>query len=49
MEILKTHNDFNIDIVESSISQFQPIQKDERNSLDGIKFEATFLIGQNAV
>jgi hypothetical protein len=49
MEILKTHNDFNINIIEETISEFTPIQKDERNCLDGIKFEATFLIDQNAV
>lgn len=49
MQILKHHNDFNIDIVESSISDFEPIQKLERNCLDGISFEATFLINQNAI
>jgi len=49
IEIMKTHNDLNIDIVEDSVSEFEPIQKDERNCLDGIKFEATFLISQNAI
>jgi hypothetical protein len=49
MEIMKTHNFLNVDIVEDSVSEFEPIQKDERNCLDGIKFECTFLIGQNAV
>jgi len=46
---MKTHNDYNIDIVEDSVSEFEPVQKDERNCLDGIKFEATFLISQNAI
>jgi hypothetical protein len=49
MTILKNHNDFNIDIVETSISDFEPIQGLERNCLDGIRFEATFLIAQNAI
>jgi len=49
MEIMKTHNDYNIDIVEDSVSEFEPVQKDERNCLDGIKFEASFLIKQNAI
>jgi hypothetical protein len=49
LEILKTHNDFNINIIEETISDFEPISKDERNQLDGIKFEATFLINQNAI
>jgi len=49
MEIMKTHNDLNVDIVEDSVSEFEPIQKDERNCLDGIKFEATFLIKQNSI
>lgn len=49
MEILKTHNDFDINIIEDSISEFEPVRKDERNCLDGIKFEATFLMHQNAI
>ena len=49
MEIMKAHNNFNIDIVEDSVSEFEPIHKDERNCLDGIKFECTFLINQNAI
>jgi len=49
MEIMKTHNDLNIDIVEDSVSDFEPVQKDERNCLDGINFEASFLIKQNAI
>lgn len=49
MEILKTHNDFNINVSDDSISTFEPIRKDERNCLDGIRFEATFYINQNAI
>jgi hypothetical protein len=49
IEILKSHNDFNITIVDDSVTEFVPIQKDERNSLDGVKFEATFLINQNNI
>ena len=49
MEILKTHNDFDINVVEDSVSEFEPVKKDERNHLDGIKFEATFSMHQNAI
>lgn len=49
MEILKTHNDFDINIIEDSVSDFEPVRKDERNCLDGIKFEATFLMHQNNI
>jgi hypothetical protein len=49
LEILKSHNDFNINIIEETISEFEPISKDERNQLDGIRFEVTFLINQNAI
>ena len=49
MEILKTHNDFDINIVEDSISEFEQVKKDERNCLDGVKFEATFSMHQNAI
>lgn len=49
MEILKTHNDFDINVVEDSVSEFEPVKKDERNCLDGIKFEATFSMHQNAI
>lgn len=49
MEILKTHNDFDINIVEDSVSEFETARKDERNCLDGIKFEATFSMHQNAI
>ena len=49
MEILKTHNDFDINIIDDGISEFEPVRKDERNCLDGIKFEATFSMHQNAI
>lgn len=49
MEILKTHNDFDINIIEDSVSEFEPVRKDERNCLDGIKFEATFSMHQNNI
>lgn len=49
MEILKTHNDFDINVVEDSVSEFEPVKKDERNCLDGIKFEATFSMHQNSI
>lgn len=49
MEILKSHNSYDISIVEDSISDFEPIRKDERNALDGVKFEATFSMHQNAI
>ena len=49
MEILKTHNDLDINIIDDGVSEFEPIRKDERNRLDGIKFEATFSMHQNAI
>lgn len=49
MEILKTHNDFDINVVEDSVSEFEPVKKDERNCLDGIKFETTFSMHQNNI
>lgn len=49
MEVLKTHNDFDININEDSISDFVPVKKGERNFLDGVKFECVFSIHQNAV
>ena len=49
MEILKTHNDFDINIDEDSITDFEPVKKDERNCLDGVKFECTFTIHQNDI
>lgn len=47
MEILKTHNDLDINIEE--VSEFEPVRKDERNCLDGIRFEVLFSMHQNAV
>lgn len=49
MEVLKTHNDYDINIVEGSVTDFEPVKKDERNCLDGIKFEATFSMHQNSI
>jgi len=49
MEILKTHNNFDINIDEDSITDFEPVKKDERNCLDGWKFECTFTIHQNDI
>jgi hypothetical protein len=49
MEILKTHNNFDINIDEDSITEFEPVKKDERNRLDGVKFECTFTIHQNDI
>ena len=49
MEILKTHNDFDINVVEDSVSEFEPVKKDERNMLDGVRFEVTFSMHQNGI
>ena len=49
MEILKTHNDFDINVVEDSVSEFEPVKKDERNMLDGVRFEVTFSMHQNSI
>lgn len=47
MEIMKNHNDFDINI--ESVSDFVPVRKDERNCLDGWKFEVLFSMHQNAI
>ena len=49
MEVLKTHNDLDINIIDDGVSEFEPVKKDERNRLDGIKFEATFSMHQNGI
>tara|TARA_R110000782_G_scaffold109351_1_gene198328 strand:- start:1600 stop:1824 length:225 start_codon:yes stop_codon:yes gene_type:complete len=49
MEILKTHNIHDINIIEDSISNLVPIKKDERNTLDGCSFELTFEMHQNDI
>lgn len=49
MEVLKTHNDFDINIIDDGVSEFEPIRKDERNCLDGVRFEVTFSMHQNAI
>lgn len=47
MEYEKAHNEFDISI--ESYSQFDPIKKDERNCLDGVKFEVNFSLHQNGI
>lgn len=49
MEVTKTHNDLDITISEGSLSEFEPIRHDERNGLDGIRFDAVFSLHQNGV
>ena len=49
MEVLKTHNDLDINIINDGVSEFEPIRKDERNCLDGVRFEVTFSMHQNAI
>ena len=49
MEVLKNHNAYDINIIDNGISEFEPTRKDERNCLDGIRFEATFSMHQNAI
>lgn len=49
MELYKTHNDYNIGILDNSISDFEFKRKDERNALDGVKFELTLYINQNNI
>ena len=49
MEVLKSHNEFDVNIEEESISDFVHIRKDERNCLDGVRFECTFITHQNGV
>ena len=47
MEIWKSHNDLDINVLE--YTPFEYVKKDERNNLDGVKFEVTFSMHQNAV
>ena len=49
LNFLKTHNDYDIGIVDDGVSEFEPTAKDERNCLDGIKFEVTFYTHQNDI
>ena len=49
LDFFKTHNDYDIGISDNSVSEFEIIKKDERNGLDGVKFEATFYIHQNNI
>lgn len=47
MEYLKSHNDFNIFILEKT--DFEYIRKDERNCLDGLTFQVVFEVPQNGI
>lgn len=49
MEVLKTHNDLDVNIIDDGVSEFEPIRKDERNCLDGVRFEVTFSMHQNSI
>ena len=49
MEVLKTHNDLDINIIDDGVSEFELIRKDERNCLDGVRFEVTFSMHQNSI
>lgn len=49
MEVLKAHNNFDIDIAEGGISDFRTIRKDERNCLDGVAFGVVFSMHQNDI
>jgi len=49
LDFLKTHNDHDIGITDDGVSEFEPVRKDERNCLDGIKFEVTFYTHQNNI
>ncbi len=49
LDFLKTHNDLDIGITDDSVSEFEYIRKDERNCLDGVKFEVTFYTHQNNI
>lgn len=49
LDFLKTHNDIDAGITDDSISEFEYIRKDERNCLDGVKFEAIFYTHQNNI
>ena len=49
LELLKSHNVYNIGIVDDSVSDFEFKRKDERNALDGVEFEVTLYINQNNI
>jgi hypothetical protein len=49
LEIIKSHNDLNITIVEGGVSEFETIRRDERNCLDGIYFELNLSTYQNGI
>ena len=49
LEFYKSHNEFDIGIIDDGVSEFEPTAKDERNCLDGIKFKVTFFTHQNNI
>lgn len=49
LDFFKRQNQYDIFISDDSVSEFEPVRKDERNCLDGIKFEATFYTHQNNI
>lgn len=49
LDFFKRQNQYDIFISDDSVSEFEPVRKDERNCLDGIKFEATFFTHQNNI
>ena len=49
LDFFKRQNQYDIFISDGSVSEFEPVRKDERNCLDGIKFEATFYTHQNYI
>jgi hypothetical protein len=49
LEVWKTHNTDNVFIVDDSVTDFEPISKDERNGLDGVRFEVTLSTEQNSI
>lgn len=49
MELMKSHNDYSIGIVGGSISDFEFKRKDERNALDGVKFDVQLYTHQNDI
>lgn len=49
MEVMKSHNDFNIIVEDGDVSEFDFKRKDERNTLDGVTFRITLLINNNDI
>jgi len=49
MELMKSHNEFNILLNDGDVSDFEFIRKEERNRLDGVKFRISLLIKNNEI